>query len=129
MALPPVTVGFLASGQLSQVSHQSQSASDKGNNEMKLGALVRSHGIYLKAGGNPEKPQLGVSLMKPLRPVIVSNDDPYLKMMSLRSYRKSGKKRNGEKEGKRRFNLSGNILDFFKIQVGMKPYNYREQRV
>ena len=43
-----------------------QSTSDKGNNEMILGAVHRSPGICLAAEENPGKPQLGYRLMKGL---------------------------------------------------------------
>ena len=39
-------------------------ANDKGDNEMILGAVHRSHGICLTAEENPRKPQLGDRLMK-----------------------------------------------------------------
>ena len=41
-------------------------ANDKGDNEMILGAVHRSPGIYLTAEENPRKPQLGDRLMKRL---------------------------------------------------------------
>ena len=39
---------------------------DKGDNELILGAVHRSPGIFLTAEENPRKPQLGDSLMKGL---------------------------------------------------------------
>ena len=53
-------------------------ANDKGDNEMILGTVNRSLGIYLPAEENPRKPQLGDRLMKPVRPVIASNEVPFL---------------------------------------------------
>ena len=56
---------FLANCHLSQVSYQSHlSANDKGNNEVTLGAVHRSPGIYLMAEENPTKSQLGDHMMK-----------------------------------------------------------------
>ena len=48
---------FLANDHLPRMS--SQSANDKGDNEMILGAVHRSPGIYLTAEEIPGKPQLG----------------------------------------------------------------------
>ena len=41
-------------------------ANDKGDNEMILGAVLRSPGICVTAEENPRKPQLGDRLMKVL---------------------------------------------------------------
>ena len=52
--------GFLVNGHLPRVSCQScLSANDKGDNEMILGPVQRSPGIYLTADENPGKSQLG----------------------------------------------------------------------
>ena len=51
---------FLANDYFPQASPQSRlSANDERDNEMVLGAVYRSSGIYLTAEENPEKPQLG----------------------------------------------------------------------
>ena len=68
-------------------------ANGKGDNEMSLGAVLRSSGICLTAKENPRKPQLGDRLMKAVRPVIALNGVPYLQMRSVGSHSLSG--RNG----------------------------------
>ena len=72
---------FLAKENLPRVLRQScLSANDKGDNEMKLGAVHRS-GIYLTAEENPGKPQLGRrQSAKAMLIIIVSNGVPYLQM-------------------------------------------------
>jgi hypothetical protein len=49
--------GFLANDHLPRMSRMS--ANDKGDNEMTLGAVYRSPGIYLTDEENPRTPQLG----------------------------------------------------------------------
>ena len=59
MAVPPATVLVLANGDFPQVSRQSRlAANNKGDNEMKPGAMHRSPGIYLIAEENLAKPQI-----------------------------------------------------------------------
>jgi hypothetical protein len=56
--------GFLVNGHLPRVSYQSRpSANDMGDNEVILGAVHRSPGIYLTAEENPGN-QLGDRLVK-----------------------------------------------------------------
>jgi len=55
------------------MSQSCLSGNDKDINEMKLGAVNRSPGIYLTAKEYPSKPQLGGHLMKAMRPIIDSN--------------------------------------------------------
>ena len=52
--------GFLVTGHLPRVSRKSRSsANDKSDNEMILGAVHRSPGIWFTAEKTPGKPQLG----------------------------------------------------------------------
>ena len=54
VAVPPAAIRVLANGHLPRVSRQSYLlANDKGDNEMILGAVYRSPGIYLTAEENP----------------------------------------------------------------------------
>ena len=65
---------------------------DKGVHEMIPGAMHRSPGISLIAEENPGKLQLGDRLMKwAVRPVIVSNGDPFPQMRSVGSHSPSGR--------------------------------------
>ena len=65
---------------------------------MILEAVHRYPGIFLTAEENPEKPQLGDSLMKTERPVIASNGIPYLQMSSVGSYSTSEREKERKKE-------------------------------
>jgi hypothetical protein len=65
---------------LAQASHLL--ANDKGDNEVKPGAVHRSTGIYFMAEENPRKSQLGDNLMKAVRPVSFSNEVPYFQILS-----------------------------------------------
>ena len=56
-----------------------------GDNEVKLGAVYRSPGIYLTAEENPRKLQLADHLMKAEEPVTTLNAVPYLQMTSVGS--------------------------------------------
>ena len=68
---------FLAKGPLPRVSWKSRLlVNDKGDNQMILGTVPRSPGMYLIEEENPGKPQLGDRLMMDVRPVIVSNGVP-----------------------------------------------------
>ena len=64
--------GFLANCHLTRLS-----ASGKGDNEVKLGAVHRSPGICFKAYKNIRKSQLGNGMMKTTRPVIAWNGVAY----------------------------------------------------
>ena len=67
MAVPPAPVRVASQTPLApSVASVTSVANDKGDNEMILGAVQRSHGIYLTAEENPRKPQLGDRLMKGL---------------------------------------------------------------
>ena len=67
MAVPPAPSGFLAKRPLApSVASVAWVANDKGDNEMILGTVHRSPGIYLTAEENPRKLQLGDRLMKGL---------------------------------------------------------------
>ena len=75
--------GFLPNDHLPRVSWQSPlSANDKGDNEVKPGAMHRSPRVYLTTEGNPGKPQPGDRLTNTVRPV-ASNGVPYLQMTSM----------------------------------------------
>ena len=61
--VPSIPVWVPSQWPLAQVSHQSHwSAKDNGDNEMILGTVHRSPGIYLTAEETPGKPQLGLRL-------------------------------------------------------------------
>ena len=76
--------GFLLNGHLPQVSCQScLLASDKPDNEMKLGIMHRSPDICFTAEENPGKLLLGDCQMKAAWPVIASNGVLYLQMTSI----------------------------------------------
>ena len=79
------------------MSHQS--ANDMGDNDVKPGAGHRSSEIYLTAEENPRKPQLGVSLMKAVLPVIASNGGslPPNDISRIAQHIREGE---GKKEGK-----------------------------
>ena len=65
MAVPPVPVRVPSPRPLAPiVASLTSVANDKGDNEMILGAVHRSPGIWLTAEENPRKPQLGDRLMK-----------------------------------------------------------------
>jgi hypothetical protein len=87
--------GFLAKGHLSPVSRHSRlSANDNDDNEVILGYVHRSPGIYLTAEEHPGKPHL----MKDVRAVIASDGVPYFHMTSVGSHRTSVREKEGEKE-------------------------------
>ena len=58
-------------------------------NEVKLGTINKSSGIYLMAEENPKKLQLGYQMMV-MWPVITSKGVPYLHMTSLGSHSTQG---------------------------------------
>ena len=60
--------------------------------------MHRSPGIYLRAEENPGKPDLGDCLMKSVRPVIASNEVPYIQITSIGSHGMSGRDKEGKKE-------------------------------
>ena len=67
LTVPPAPVRVPRKRPLApSVSSVKSVASDKGDNEMILGAVHRSPGICLTAEENPRKPQLGHRLMKEL---------------------------------------------------------------
>ena len=67
MAVPPAPVQVPSQRPLALcVTSVTSVANDKSDNEMILGAVHRSPGIYLTAEENPRKPQLGDRLMKGL---------------------------------------------------------------
>ena len=81
------------------MSNQSRlSANLKGDNEMIPVAVHRSPGVCLMTEETPGKPQLGVRLMKAVRPFIASNGVSYTQMRSVRSYSTSGRVKVGKKE-------------------------------
>ena len=65
------------------------------------GAVHTSPGIYLKAEGNPGKPQLGDKSMKAMRPFIYSNGIPYLQMRSVGSHRTAGREKDRRKDARK----------------------------
>ena len=81
------------------------SANDKSDNEVITGLC-----IYLRAKGNPVKPQLGDCLMKAMRSVIASNGVPYLQMRSLGLHSTSER---GKKEKKERLGSKYPFKDIF----------------
>ena len=84
--------GFLAIRNLPRVSRKLLlSANDKDDNK-------RSPGIYLTTEENPGNPQLGIHLVKPVRPVIASNGIPYLQLRSGGSHSRSGREKDEKKE-------------------------------
>ena len=88
--------GSLTKDHLPRVSRQSHlSANDNGDNEMTQKAVHRFASICLAAEENPGKPHLGDSKLKAVRPVVVSNGVPYLRMRSVESYSTSGRKEAG----------------------------------
>ena len=87
---------FLINDQLPGGSRQSHlSATDKGDNGMKLGAVLRYPGICLTAEGNPWKSLLWNHPIKILRPIIASNGVPCLQMRLIGLHNRSA--RRGEK--------------------------------
>ena len=67
MAVPPAPVRIPSQRSLAtSVASVTSVANDKGDNEMILGAVHRSPGIFLTAEENPRKPQLGDRPMKGL---------------------------------------------------------------
>ena len=100
MAVPPAPVRVPSQRPLApSVASVTSVANDTDDNEMILGAVHRSPGIFLTAEENPRKPQLGDSLMKALfRPLIASNGIPFLQMRSVGSHSTSGREKEGIKE-------------------------------
>ena len=82
--------GFLANGPLPLVSNLLTNVSD---NEMKVGAVQRSPGIYLMTEETSIR-----RLVKAVQPVITSNGVLFLQMRSAESHRKSGREKEGNKE-------------------------------
>ena len=77
--VPPAPARVPEQLTMSQMSSQSRlSANDKGDNEVKPGAVHRSPDIYFAAEENPGKPQPGNRLMNAVQPSIASNGVPYL---------------------------------------------------
>ena len=72
------------------------SANNKGNNEVKLRAVDRSPGKYITVEEKPRKSRLGDGLIKPVKPIIASDEIAYLKIMSVRSYSTSSSERENE---------------------------------
>ena len=73
--------GYLANDNLPRMSRQSRLlANDKDENEIIPGAVPRSPGIYLTADENPDNTSARREPEKAVRPVIVSNEVPYLQM-------------------------------------------------
>ena len=68
---------------------------DKGGNEMILGAVHRSPGIFLTAEENPRKPLPDEGAV---RPVIASNGVPFIQIKSVGSHSTSGREKEGNKE-------------------------------
>ena len=71
-------------------------ASDKGDNEMILGAVNRSPGICLRAEKNPRKPQIGDEGADQL--VIALNGVPFLQLGTVGSHSMSGSEKEGALE-------------------------------
>ena len=87
MAVPPAPVRVPSQRPLApSVASVTSVANDKGDNEMILGAVLRSPGICLTAEENPRKPQLGESDEGAVRPVISSNGVPFLQMRLVGSH-------------------------------------------
>ena len=63
------------------------------------GAVHRPPDIYLKTEDILGKPQLGDRVMKALRPVIASNEVPYLQMTSVGTHSRSGREKEAKNEG------------------------------
>ena len=78
------------------MSRQSRlSTNDKGDNEMKTGAVHRSAGIYFMTEQNSRQPQLRDSLMKAVQPVIASINGRITQHIREAEGRKKGKDRVG----------------------------------
>ena len=76
-------------------------ANDKGDNEMILGAVHRSPGIFLTAEENPQKTSARIpSDEEAVRPVIAWNGIPFLQMRSVASHSTSGREKEGRKGGR-----------------------------
>ena len=87
MVVPPAPVWVPSQRSLTpSVASVTSVVNDKGDNEMILGTVHRSPGIYLAAEENPQKTSArrqsdeGV-----VRPVIASNGVPFLQMRSVGS--------------------------------------------
>ena len=101
---------FLAIGHLSRESRQSHLLSNnKDDNEMILEAVRRSPGVYLTAGKNFGKPQLGNHLMEAVQPVIAANRVRYLLIMSLGSHKTSSREKEWKSERVVRYHFSERI--------------------
>ena len=80
--MPPAHIRVPIQRSLPRVSRQSRlSPNDKGDNEMIPGAVHRSLEICRTAEENPRQSQLGDH-----RPVIASNEVPFLQMTSVGSH-------------------------------------------
>ena len=108
---------FLAKGHLIRISRQSRRLpKDKAKNQIIPGAVHRSPGIYLTTEENSGKPQLGDSLRKAMRSVIVSNGVPYLQMKWLDPTAHQGRRR---KDGIIGFII---YLDYDSYKLNFKYY-------
>ena len=82
--------GFLGKDHLPRVACQSRlSANNKSDNEMIPGVMHRSPGIYLS---------VRTQLIQAVRPVIASNEVPYLQMRSVGSQSTLRWEKNGKKK-------------------------------
>ena len=101
MAVPPASVRVPSQRPLApSVASVTSVANVKGDNEMILGAVYRFPGICLTAEENPRKPSARRSSDEgSVRPVIASNGVPFLQMRSVGSHSKSGREKEGNKDG------------------------------
>ena len=99
VAVPPAPIRVPSQRPLApSVASVTSVTNDKGDNEMILGAVHRSSGICLTAG----KPQK-TSARRPsdegaVRPVIATNEVPFLQILSVGSHSTSGRETEGMKE-------------------------------
>ena len=99
VAVPPPSVLVPSQRPLApSVASVTSVANAKGDNEMILGAVHRSPGIYLTAEENPRNLRIS-SDEGAVRPVIVSNGVPFLQMRSVGSHSTSGREKEGNREG------------------------------
>ena len=92
--------GFLAIDHFPRVSRQSRLSADKSDNEMIPRSVAGSPSIYVTAEENTGKPQVGDRPINAVRPIITSNEDPYLQMWLSQSQSISGMEMEGMKERK-----------------------------
>ena len=102
------------------------STNNKGDNDVQLDDMQRSHGIYLIAERNPAKPQQRDRLVKAVRPVTSSNGVPYLQITSVGSHSKSGWERKGRK-GKYLLYILTSFVSLLFIQLYM-VYSISQQQ-